>query len=66
MLKCDYKYVILLDKWGRFNFFLNSETLYSGGWGKSPLLLDIFVSHKQYIHKVILFYCRMTLHTSNV
>ena len=39
---------ILLDKLrygGRFHFFLNLDTLYSGGWGKSPLPLDIFTSN---------------------
>ena len=39
----------LISKWGRFYFFFNLDTLYSGGWGKSPLPLDIFTSNIPYI-----------------
>ena len=52
MFKYDYKYAILLEKIkkrGIFHFFLNLDTLYSGGWGKSPLPLDIFRSNIPYI-----------------
>ena len=38
-------YLINQDIVGRFHFFLNLDTLYSGGWGKSPLPLDIFTSN---------------------
>ena len=55
MFKYDYKYAILLDKLRNvedFIHFLNLDTLYSGGWGKSPLPLDIFTSNIPFIQKI--------------
>ena len=52
IFKYDYKYAILLDKSRNgedFISFLNLDTLYSGGWGKSPLPWDIFTSDIPYI-----------------
>ena len=52
MFKYDYKYAFLM---GKISFLLNLDTLYSGGWGKLPLPLDIFTSNIPYIHFVL--YC---------
>ena len=70
MFNYNYKYgfYLISKKWGRFHFFLNFDTLYSGGGGggKSPLPLDIFASYIPDIQNFILLYCRMPLHTCNV
>ena len=44
MFKYNHKYASLLDKLRNGEDFIslfNLDTLYSGGWGKSPLPLDI-------------------------
>ena len=48
----DMLFYLLVKKCGRFHFFLNLDTLYSGGWGKSPLPLDIFTSNIPYIQNI--------------
>ena len=57
MFYYDYKYAILLDKLrnGEDFIFFNLDTLYSGGWGKSPLPLDIFTPI--YTIYTIFLYC---------
>ena len=67
MFEYDYKYVILLDKLRNGeDFFLNLDTLYSGGgvnypfrWTVSRLIYHIYKFF-------ILLYCRISLHTCNV
>ena len=44
-------FYLINKKWGRCNFFFNLDTLYSKGWGKSPLPFDIFKSNIPYEHK---------------
>ena len=69
MFNYDYKYAILLDKLRKgedFIPFFNLDTLYSGGWGKSLLPLDIFTSNIPYTHFFILLYRCMPLQTCNV
>ena len=68
MFKYDYKYAILLDKIRNgedFISFFNSDTLYSGGWGKSPLPLGIFTSNIPYI-QIFLYCCTAVCHCIHV
>ena len=69
MFNYDYKYAILFDKlrYWENSFLFEFENIIFSGWGKSPLLLDIFASYIPYnTKKIILLYCRMPLHTCNV
>ena len=42
-------FYLINQEMGKILFLLNLDTLYSGGWGKSPLPMDIFTSNLPYI-----------------
>ena len=54
MFKINYEYAILLDKLRNEEDLISVEFGYIifRGWGKSPLLMDIFTSNIPYIQKI--------------